>query len=324
MSNLSKVKVSLWSRFNASAFLAITPEYFSIKKNQSKRQDKQPTFRKLTQLPLKYKEIDGVKIRYAHEGKPNRPTIILLSPLPQSIVAYAPIWNKLKKDYNIYAYDMPGFGRSEGGEEYMNFKMQGIFLEKFINHFNIRKPHIVGPDVGMAAALYYVCNLPNEVESLIIGDGPGVSPSQNGSLINKIVKSGFWRKVFSIVGSETFVYVGSRLGYVNYQPNQEEIDDYNLSYKNRVGTITKWFKNYPDSLATVDPKLEKIDKPVLVFWGNDDKLLLPDNARNLHKKLKRSKLHIFKNCGHFSYQDKYEEFSEMLHEWISKDYNHKK
>lgn len=323
MFNLSKIRVSIWSRFKASAFLAITPEYSSIKKAQSKSQDKQPTFEKLDPLPLEFAKIDGVKVRYAHEGQANKPTIILLSPLPQSILAYAPIWNKLVSNYNVYVYDMPGFGGSEGGKDYMNFEMQGLFLQKFIEYFKIQKPHIVGPDVGMAAALYYVCNLPNEVESLIIGDGPGVRPSQNGSLISKMVNSRLWRSVFSIVGAETFVFVGSRLGYVNYYPNQKEIDDYIASYKGRVGTITQWFKNYPDSLATVDPKIEKIEKPVLIFWGENDKLLLPDNARNLHKRVKHSQLHIFKDCAHFSYQDKHDEFSKMIHDWISNDYSSK-
>lgn len=321
MFNLSKIRVSFWSRFNASAFLTITPEYSSIRKAQRKSQDKQPTFEKPDSLPLQFVKIDGVRVRCAHEGQLNKPTIILLSPLPQSILAYGPIWNMLISNYNVYAYDMPGFGRSEGGKDYMNFQMQGLFLQKFIEYFKIQKPHIVGPDVGMAAALYYVCNLPNEVESLIIGDGPGVRPSKNGSIIEKMVNSRFWRRVFSIVGAETFVVVGSRLGYVNYYPNQKEIDDYVSSYKNRVGTITEWFKNYPHSLATVDPKFEELEKPILIFWGEDDKLLLPDNGMNLHKRLKRSKLHIFKGCGHFSYQDKHDEFSKMIHEWISNDYS---
>jgi len=320
MNNLSKIKVSLWARFSTSLFMVITPEYYEFKK--VKRKDRQKTLDTVNyaSIPFQNTVIEGVKIRYAHEGQSDKPCIILLSPLPQSIYAYTPIWGKLIEKYNVYAYDMPGFGRSEGSEEDMHFAKQGKFLKSFIEHFKIKKPHIIGPDIGMAAALNYVTNFPNEVESLLIGDGPGVSPSKNGSLIKKLERSSFWRLVFKVVGAETFVYAACKLCYVNYQPSQKEVDDYIASYKNRIGQTTKWFKYYSEGMATIDPYLEQIPQPVLIFWGGDDKLLLPENASNMHAKLKNSKLNIFENCGHFSYQDKHSEFAELVDNWVSKDY----
>ena len=73
--------------------------------------------------------------------------------------------------------------------------------------------------------------------------------------------------------------------------------DYIQSYSGHIGPITTWFKQYPESLASVDPKLAEIDVPVLIFWGAQDQLLLVENAERLHQRLRRSKLHIFDNCG---------------------------
>jgi len=320
MNNLSKVKVSLWARFSTGLFMAITPEYYEFKK--VKRNNKPIALDEKEYKPITFQniEIEGTKIRYAHAGQSNKPSVILLSPLPQSIYAYTPIWGKLTEKYNVYAYDMPGFGRSEGSEEDMHFAKQGKFLKSFIEHFKIEKPHIIGPDIGMAAALNYVSNFPNEVESLLVGDGPGISPSKNGSLIRKLEHSSFWRLIFRLVGAETFVYAACKLCYVNYQPRQEEVDDYIASYKNRIGQTTKWFKYYSEGISTIDPYLSKIEQPVLIFWGGNDKLLLPANAGNIHNILKNSKLYVFDNCGHFSYQDKHSEFAELVDNWIRKDY----
>jgi pimeloyl-ACP methyl ester carboxylesterase len=77
---------------------------------------------------------------------------------------------------------------------------------------------------------------------------------------------------------------------------------------------------YPQSLATIDPKLANINKPVLIFWGEQDQLLLVDNAHRLSQGLKRSRLHVLRNCGHFSYQDQHEEFGRMMIDWISAGY----
>ena len=53
-----------------------------------------------------------------------------------------------------------------------------------------------------------------------------------------------------------------------------------------------------------------------VFWGDTDAFLGSDNARLLHRRLPNSRLTIFENCGHFCYQDKPEEFTQMLRAWI--------
>ncbi len=312
--------VSLLDKFNASVLLAITPEYNAVKRARGNSYGKAPTYRRPAPMPLQHRTISGVKVRYAYARRKDCPTVLLMNPLPQSIVAFAPLWNGLANHFNLYAYDLPGFGGSEGGLEYMTFEAQGCFLRDFIAEFDIQSPHLVGPDVGMSAALAYVTHFPNEVASLMIGDGPGIAPSNNGSVINKIVKSAFWRLVFKIAGAATFVHAGNALCYVNYVPNEEEISDYITSYSGRIGPITQWFKGYPKSLAYVDPKLSEIDKPVLIFWGDQDQLLLVENSQRLSQRLKRSKLQVLENCGHYSYQDQHETFLNMVINWVSNEH----
>ncbi|MGI9472082.1 MAG: alpha/beta fold hydrolase [Rubripirellula sp.] len=313
-------KPSLLDRLNTSVLLSVTPEYGDVKRAQGPEYGQQPTFPNPAPMPLQFRKVAGVNVRYAHAGSPEMPTVILLNPLPQSIVAFAPLWERFASQFNLYAYDLPGFGRSEGGEEFMTFAAQGQFLRDLIEEFGIQKPHLVGPDIGMAAALHYVTHFPNEVESLIIGDGPGIKPSTNGSIIRKVVDSAFWRMIFKIGGSGTFVNAGNRICYLNYVPNEEEISDYVESYEGRIGPVTSWFRDYPQSLETVDPKLEDIEIPVLIFWGAQDQLLLVDNGHRLSKRIKRSKLHVFDHCGHFSYQDKHEEFRDLISDWVLGDY----
>ncbi len=112
-----------------------------------------------------------------------------------------PIWADLASHYSLYAYDLPGFGRSDGGLSFMTFKSQGEFLNKFIEHFQITDAHLLGPDVGMPSILYYVGTYNNTVKSIIIGgDGPAIAPSSNASIIRKMVDSAFWRLIFRIAG----------------------------------------------------------------------------------------------------------------------------
>ena len=261
--------------------------------------------------------IAGVKVRYASAGKSDGPTALLLSPLPQSILAFNPIWDRLAERCRLVALDLPGFGRSEGGSEFMTFRAQGDFLHAFINQLGLTNVHIVGPDIGMPAALHYVIHSEHKAASLVIGDGPGVAPSSNGSVIDKMVHSAFWRMAFRAAGAQAFVAAGNALGYVNYAPSYAEVADYVASYTGRIGSVTQWFAKYPENLASLDAYLANIDLPIKIFWGEMDQFLFVDNGRRLHERLPRSALTIFPRCGHFSHQDKSDDFVQMVLEWVS-------
>jgi len=103
-------------------------------------------------------------------------------------------------------------------------------------------------------------------------------------------------------------------------PHQAEVRDYVESYKGRIGPITQWFKGYPQSLETVDPLLEKIELPVQIFWGDLDQLLYVENAKVLERRLPRSRLRVFEKCGHYSYQDRADQFAQMVSIWVDGEY----
>ena len=69
----------------------------------------------------------------------------------------------------------------------MSFEAQSEFLERFINTQGLKDVHIVAPDIAMPVALHYVIHRDHKVKSLMVGDGPGILPSKDGSLIRKIV-----------------------------------------------------------------------------------------------------------------------------------------
>jgi pimeloyl-ACP methyl ester carboxylesterase len=314
-------KINLYDKFNASFVNLITPEMPGLKKLRKANEynKKQPTFEKPFPMPLEYINLKGVKIRLAKSLiSPDKPTVVLLSAFPHSILAYSAIWDILKSDFNLYAYDMPGFGGSETKPEFMTFPFQGEFLGSFLKHFNIEASHLVGPDVGMAAVLSYVGNHQHKIKSIMIGDGPGILPSSDSSVIKKMVTSSFWRLTFVIAGSGALVESGKNICNIKYVPNKYEMSDYKKSYKGKVANNMAWFKRYPESIPAINASLSDIHIPTKIFWGADDAILYKDNAVRLHEKMPNSDLEIFDNCGHFVYQDDYLKFAKMVKIWVNR------
>ncbi|CAK6701915.1 alpha/beta hydrolase [Synechococcus sp. CCY9201] len=311
----------LLDRAITSALLLITPEYRRVRRAQQQNGlGLSPTLPEPAAMPLDTIPLLGEQIRIARQQRPGAPTVLLICPLPQSLLAFAPIWPALAERFDLVAVDLPGFGRSSGGLEWMSFAAQGRFVAALIDHLQLQRPHLVGPDIGMAAAIACVAEHPTIAASLVLGDGPAIAPSCNGSIINKLVDSGFWRFMVTMAGAGTFVEVGNRLACVNYVPNAVEVDDYIRSYAGRVGAICRWFRDYPASLGSTDPALAGLDLPVQLFWGRHDALLLEQNADQLLQRLPRAQLQLLENAGHYSYQDAASEFSAMVIRWVETDH----
>ena len=312
-------RITLFDRINATTLSLVTPEMKTLNAVRERNgYSETPSYAEPPDMPLEFKEIGGVKIRMAHAPNPGRPSLVMFSPFPQSILAYAPIWADLAAEYDLYAVDLPGFGRSEGGLEFMSFKAQGDFVDALLRHLDIGEVHLLGPDVGMPAVLYYVGTYENSVRSILVGDGPAIDPSSNASVIRKMVDSAFWRMIFRVAGAGALVEAGRKICYVNYSPNEIELSDYKLAYSERVSAALQWFKDYPSSLATVDPLLDKIKLPTLVFWGDQDAILYKDNGERIQQRIAGSELHVFEDCGHFCYQDRADEFKAMVKAWMGR------
>jgi pimeloyl-ACP methyl ester carboxylesterase len=315
MANIKK-PIGLFDSLNASVLLAVTPEYPKVKAARLASTDQITARPGPFAMHTEFATIEGKKLRYALGGLAAGPTVLMLSPLPQSILCFDQIWPTLADHFRLVALDLPGFGRSEGGYEVMTFEEQSRVLDAFVRAMDLHDLHIIGPDVGMPVALHYAIHREHRATSLIVGDGPCVLPTANGSIIDKAVNSAFWLIIFRIAGAGAFVEGANRLAYVNYTPSNAEVADYVASYRGRIGPITEWFRRYPENLATIDPHLAELDLPVQLFWGDLDQFLLLDTATRVDARLRRSRLTVFEHCGHFSYQDKAQEFAEMVRSWI--------
>ena len=318
---MPKDPIGVLGRLNAASLMMITPEFYKLRSKRSSGAGKISYDLANFAMKPKFMQLDGLNIRYATGGTADGPTVLFLSPLPQSILCYDAMWAALSATANLVALDLPGFGQSEGDISYMTFAAQSAFLQKFISELGLSDIHIVAPDVGMPVALHYVLHCDHTAKSIMIGAGPSVQPSIDGSLVRKMIGSAFWRFVFTMTGAPAFIAGANQLGYLHYRPSAAEVSDYVASYAGRIGLVTKWFNGYPEGCKDIDPHLATLNVPVHVIWGEHDAFLSADNAERLHARLPKSTLTIFKNCGHFFYLDDSDKLTKLLQSWVSGGYD---
>ena len=133
-----------------------------------------------TTLQTQFRTVDGIRVRCADSGGSQDPVLLLTSPWPESVHAFAPIWATLAEHARLFAVDLPGFGASERREDLLSPRAMGGFLARLIAEVDLGRPHIVAPDVGTSAALFAAAAHPERIASLIVGTGGAAVPLELG------------------------------------------------------------------------------------------------------------------------------------------------
>src|SRR3954471_23686987 len=128
----------------------------------------------------RFRTIDGLRVRYADTGGPHETTVLLTSPWPESLHAFAGMWATLAERAHLVAIDLPGFGASERRNDLLAPRAMGEFLARLITETDLGTPHIVAPDVGTSAALFAAAGHPERIASVIVGPGGAAVPLELG------------------------------------------------------------------------------------------------------------------------------------------------
>ena len=92
---------------------------------------------------VRFRMVDGVRIRYADSGSSRKPAVVLTSPWPESVYAFAPMWASLSGHARLFAVDLPGFGASERRADLLSPRAMGAFLAQLIAEADLGTAHIV-------------------------------------------------------------------------------------------------------------------------------------------------------------------------------------
>jgi len=133
-----------------------------------------------TTITPRFRTLDGLRIRYADSGTTQARVLVLTSPWPESLYAFAPVWTSLGAQARLFAIDLPGFGASERRDDLMSPQAMGEFLADVIAEADLGRPHIVAPDVGTSAALFAAAAHPDRIASVTVGTGGAAVPIDLG------------------------------------------------------------------------------------------------------------------------------------------------
>ena len=207
--------------------------------------DRQMSAEAVSPITTYFRVCDGVRVRFADTRADSDITVLLLAPWPESLWAFRRIWDRVSAVGRVVAIDLPGFGHSDGRPELIAPDASGAFLARLIDEWGLGAPHVVGPDVGTAAALFLAAKAPERVTSLTIGGGAVRFPIEAGGALKDIIEAPSLDVVRGLDARTNIGYAVESGAASDSEPEVHE--DYVSAYDlGRFAESARFVRHYPE------------------------------------------------------------------------------
>jgi pimeloyl-ACP methyl ester carboxylesterase len=263
--------------------------------------------------PQKFTIVNGHAIRYLdyslHEDKTNsNKTLILLHGIGASAERWSRVIPTLSRYYRIIIPDIIGFGYSDkpAVEYTMDFFIDGFF-KVFLENLGIPKANIIGSSFGGHVATEFAIRFNHMVEKLVLVSPAGMMKTSTPTLDRYIMAALY--PVYEHV-YEAF----SEMAYDSHNAVNEEIV---MDFVNRMRLTNAKYAFMSTVLGIryapkLQGRLSKITAPTLLVWGDKDRMIPVQYAKEYTDEIPENKLVVVKNCGHTPYVERPITFNKIV------------
>jgi pimeloyl-ACP methyl ester carboxylesterase len=243
----------------------------------------------------------GMEVHYRDEGNMNDSIpIILLHGMSSSLNTWDSLVILMKGEKRMISMDLPAFGLTgPNPQNIYGTDYYESFLDSFLLKLNIKQCIIAGNSMGGGIAWNYTADHPEKINKLILINSAGFQGKKGkGSLGFTIASMPVINNLLLYITPTFLVRKSLETIFVDQSKITEKLitrfHDLTICEGNRRAALSI-FKNRVNQNTD---KINKINTPTLIIWGENDELISVDNAYLFQKGIKESKLEILKNTGH--------------------------
>lgn len=277
-----------------------------------------------------YFKINGRNMHYIDKGK-GKP-VLMVHGNPTWSFYFRGVVDKLSPNYRTIVPDHIGCGFSDkpNAKEY-NYTLRNRIsdLTEFIEHLNLKEKIIlIVHDWGGMIGLAWALNNLSKIEKIVITNTFGFLKPENKKFPLRLALIKYFTPfaIPAILGFNLFsfaaLYIAAKTT-LSKEVKKGLTAPYN-SWKNRIATL-KFVQDIPlnqndesyNIVKNVDENLYKIrDFPILFLWGLKDFVFDKDVLKEWKKRIPDAQYHIFKNSGHYIFEDKPDETMLLIEKFI--------
>ena len=243
-------------------------------------------------------ELNGCRTHLRRAGK-GQPLLFLHGASGAPVIM--PFMRKLAESFDVLVTEHPGYGRSDEPEWLENIHDVAYFYLDFLEHLELNQVVLVGSSMGGWMAAEVAVRDTSRLKSVVLVSpaglsAPGVLPAD----------------IFLLPPEEMVraLFVDQKLAEARLaEPVTPESIDAALKNRHTTARLAWEPRLHDPHLAKW---LHRIDVPVAIVWGEQDRILPVGLAAEWKKHLPGAALEIIPNCGHLPHAEAMERFCEIV------------
>ncbi|WP_166257396.1 alpha/beta fold hydrolase [Marinobacter salicampi] len=266
-------------------------------------------------------ELDGITIAYLKNVEPvDGETIVLIHGFGANKDNWLRMAGHLSDEFNIYALDLPGHGDSTKDLDLgYSISDQVTYAKTIMTELELGPVHMMGNSMGGAITAQYAYTYPEDILTAVLFDPAGVF--EFDSELVALVKQGenplivekpgdFERLVDFALEKKPFVpwpiySVMEERAIANRQVNER------IFAAIRDSGYQPGFRD----------ALERIEAPVLVVWGEKDRITDARNGAIFVERIPDARLELLEDVGHAPMIEVPERSANLVREFIAEQRN---
>jgi pimeloyl-ACP methyl ester carboxylesterase len=246
-------------------------------------------------------QVDSDRIVYLEGGQGE--TVLLLHGYTANKNHWTFFAKQLTPNYHVVIPDLVGFGEStKRWDANYNIDSQVKRLDRFVEALQLKRFHLVGNSMGGTIAAVYSARFPQKISTLALLAPADLQTAKKSEVMFKLENYG--NNPFLISNPDDFEKMLPLL-FVKTPPMPDPTKKVEIAqamadrkFNEKIGLDL-----FHEAFA-LEPSLPMIQAPVLIIWGDHDKILDVSGASVLEKGLKNHRTVIMKETGHVPMMEK--------------------
>ena len=232
---------------------------------------------------------------YKTSANGDKPSIVML----HGYSADKDVWPRFARhfvdDYQVIIPDMAGHGDSPYNPEWdYSMPAQAKRLAALLDKLDIQQAHVIGNSMGGFLTATFAIQYPQRVLSATMVDPAGVIPPQASDMM-KMLEQG--NNPFLVNNRAEFDdFYAMTMAQPPYLPDIV-LQAIGQSYIDRHDQLKKIFHDFHSS-DYLDEKLDQLQAPALLWWGDQDRLLHVSSVPVWQAGVKQLQTEIWPGIGH--------------------------
>ena len=251
-------------------------------------------------------EIGGHDIRYREypAAKESSPNLILIHGFGNNLNSWRSITPILSEVYNVYVFDLLGFGLSDKPTDYDYSNLnQAETVSKLAETLNLDSFIVGGHSLGGAIAFHVAMN--NQKTKGLILFNPGIINTgvpEFARYLNLIFP-------FARVSAKQFADRDFREEFLRRSYHDPSIVDEKVMDEIMLGARSEGYMTGTTSMlnkfydANEAEQMHRVNNPTLIVFGLEDRNKSMEEALQLKNGFRNSKLELIKDAGHYVHEE---------------------